>query len=182
MSHYELDKSISRFTVRATAGGLLAAMGHNPTIAIRDFTGTVDFDPADPTKASLRLEIRADSLEVTDDVSSKDKREIETTMHQKVLASASNPKIIFQTTKVAAEPVDEGRFRVTMTGNLSLRGVTRSQNLTTQITLQHQILRASGQFSILQSDFGIAPVTVAGGMLKLKDELKFNYDLVARAD
>ena len=39
VSHYVLDKSASRFTVRAYASGMLSVLGHNPTIAIRDFSG-----------------------------------------------------------------------------------------------------------------------------------------------
>ena len=34
------------------------------------------------------------------------------------------------------------------------------------------MLRASGEFSLNQTDFGIKLVSVAGGALKLKDELK----------
>jgi polyisoprenoid-binding protein YceI len=75
VDHYVLDKSASRFTVRAFATGMLSALGHNPTIAIRDFSGDVTFDPANIEKASLRLQIRADSLEVTDDIKSKDRKE-----------------------------------------------------------------------------------------------------------
>ena len=44
VSQYLLDKGASRFTVRAFAGGMLSAMGHNPTIAVRDFTGEVNVD------------------------------------------------------------------------------------------------------------------------------------------
>jgi hypothetical protein len=44
------------------------------------------------------------------------------------------------------------------------------------------MLRASGEFSLLQTDFGIAPVSVAGGAMKLKDELKFAFNIVARKD
>ena len=36
---YVIDGRSSRFTVRAFATGLLSAMGHNPTIGIRDFSG-----------------------------------------------------------------------------------------------------------------------------------------------
>ena len=67
-----------------------------------------------------------------------------------------------------------------MNGNLSLHGVTRSVPVTAQVTLIGDMLRASGEFSILQSDYGIPPVSVAGGALKLKDELKFAFDIVAR--
>ncbi len=84
---YILDKSSSRFTVRAFSGGLLSAMGHSPTFAIRDFSGEAEFDPAAPDRAKLKMEIRASSLEVTDDISSKDRREIEQGMNEKVLAN-----------------------------------------------------------------------------------------------
>ena len=35
-------------------------------------------------------------------------------------------------------------------------------------------------FRLRQSDYGIKPVSFAGGALRLKDELKFNFELVAR--
>ena len=38
----------------------------------------------------------------------------------------------------------------------------------------------SGDFSLRQSDYGIKPVSFAGGALRLKDELKFAFELVAR--
>ncbi len=41
-------------------------------------------------------------------------------------------------------------------------------------------LRAQGELTIRQTDFGIKPVSVAGGMLKIKDELKCSFDLLAR--
>lgn len=164
----------SRFTVRVFASGMLSALGHSPTIAIRDFTGEAEYDPAAPAQASLRVAIRADSLEVTDDISSKDRREIETTMNEKVLESSKYPEIVFESTGASAI-----QNRITMNGNLSLHGVTQPLPLTAQVNLLGDLLRASGEFSISQSDFDIAPVSVAGGALKLKDELKFAFDIVA---
>ncbi len=43
------------------------------------------------------------------------------------------------------------------------------------------MLRANGEFSIRQTDYGIRLVSVAGGTLKLKDELKFTFDIVAQS-
>ena len=54
----------SKFTVQAFASGLLAGFGHNPTIAIRDFTGEVQCTPGSLTNASVRLVINAQSLAV----------------------------------------------------------------------------------------------------------------------
>ena len=73
---YIIEPRLSRFTVQAFAGGFLSGFGHNPTIAIRDFTGQAAFSPDAPAESSLTLNIRAESLEVTNDVSDKDRREI----------------------------------------------------------------------------------------------------------
>ena len=43
---YVLDAAKSRFLVKASATGLLSAFGHNPTIAIRGFTGEAWFRAA----------------------------------------------------------------------------------------------------------------------------------------
>jgi polyisoprenoid-binding protein YceI len=180
VGHYQIDKSTSRFTVRAFASGMLSALGHNPTIAIRDFAGEVTFDPAAPEKAGLRIEIRADSLEVTGDISSKDRKEMESTMNQKVLESAKYPTITFASNGVSAKQLGEGRYQVNINGNLSLHGATRNLPVPAQVSLNGDILRAYGEFSVKQTDFGIPLVSVAGGALKLKDELKFSFDIVAR--
>jgi hypothetical protein len=50
----------------------------------------------------------------------------------------------------------------------------------TRVFISGDTLKAAGSFSILQSDYGIKPVSVAGGSLKVKDEVKFVFDMVAR--
>ena len=124
MGSYVLDKGSSRFSVRAFASGMLASLGHNPNIAIRDFTGEASFDPTAPDHGSLRLDIRADSLEVTDDIKRKDRAEIEATMNQKVLESAKYPTITFDSRAVSANELGGGRYQVTLNGTLALRGAT----------------------------------------------------------
>jgi hypothetical protein len=42
-------------------------------------------------------------------------------------------------------------------------------------------LRAQGEATLRLTDFRIEPVSVAGGMLKVKDEVKLTFDIVARA-
>lgn len=172
---YLLDDRASTFTVRAFATGMLSILGHSPTIAIRKFTGEADYDPASPAQASLRMRICADSLEVMDEISAKDRREMESAMNQSVLESSKYPEIVYESTGASAN-----QNRITVNGNLTLHGATERLPVTAQVIVLGDMVRASGEFSILQSDFGIAPVSVAGGTLKLKDELKFAFDIVAR--
>jgi hypothetical protein len=48
------------------------------------------------------------------------------------------------------------------------------------MSLNGETLRGFGEFSIRQTDCGIKPVSVAGGTLKVKDELRCSFDTVGR--
>ncbi len=72
------------------------------------------------------------------------------------------------------------RYAVNVSGNLTLHGVTRSETIYAQVTLTGDTLRAFGEFPLRQTDYGIKLVSVAGGTLKVKDEVKVTFDLTAR--
>ena len=176
---YLVDAAKSRFLVRASASGLLSAFGHNPTIAIRDFTGEAWFRPQSPEQSSLRLEIAAASLAVTGDVNDKDRYEMERAMREDVLETARYPQIEFASSGIQASRITEGMYRMKLAGKLTLHGVERYLEVPCNVTVSDDGLRANGEFSIRQTDYGVRLVSVAGGALKLKDELKFSFDIVA---
>src|SRR5262245_40855874 len=126
VASYRLDPSQSRFTVQAFAAGLLAGFGHNPSIAIRDFTGEIRIMPETLADASLRLEINANSLVLLDEVKEKDREEIERTMFNDVLETRLYPEIIFQSTDVALTRIIPGRYKARIIGDLTMHGVTRN--------------------------------------------------------
>ena len=64
--------------------------------------------------------------------------------------------------------------------NLTMHGVTRKSAITARVAMFGSMLRASGDFTLDQTDYNIKLVSVAGGALKLKDELKFSFEIVAR--
>ena len=173
---YLIEAGISRFTVRGSAGGLLSGLGHNPVVSVTDFTGEAQWDPSAPAQASLRLRIRAAALAVQNDISDKDRREMERVMKAEVLETDKYPDIVFESTGASAS----ANGRVDIDGDLTLHGITRKQRISAQLALTGDMLRAFGEFSILQTDYRIKLASVAGGALKLKDELKFSFDIVAR--
>lgn len=181
ISTYRLDPKPSRFTIRVTAGGLLSAFGHNPLIGVREFNGEVRFDPGSSESAFIRMEVPSRSLEVAGDVNEKDRREIEQIMHAQVLESDTNPVIEFQSSEVKVTSIGAGQFRAAISGELSLHGVTHPQTIVARVTVNGDRLRASGEFSIYQTEYGIQLVTVAGGALKVKDELKASFEILASA-
>jgi polyisoprenoid-binding protein YceI len=167
-------------TVQAYAGGFLCGFGHNPTIGVRDFKGEAALSLESPEQGSLCIKIRADSLEVTNDVSDKDRREIERTMKEEVIETAQYPDIVYEGTVASVSEQGPSRYRVNLNGKLLLHGVTRDLPLVADVSLSADTLRAYGSFAVLQSNYGIKLVSVAGGVLKVKDELKCSFDIAAR--
>ena len=177
---YKINAAESRFTVRALVGGLLSSVaGHDHTIAIRDFYGTVQFTYGSVTPASLQFTVKADSLAVTDKVSESDRNKIQTTMRNEVLDVGSYPEIHFKSTEISATRVEEGKYETRITGDLTLHGTTRQITINAFVTFYATSLHADGQFALRQTEYGIHPVSVAGGTIKVKDELKFSFHIVA---
>ena len=179
-THFIVDAKRSRFTVQAFAVGILSAMGHNPTIGIRTFSGEVDFNPEALEAGGFRLTIQASSLGVLDDISDKDRREIERVMKAEVLEVDKYPEIRYEApSAIPVNMIDSSLFGATLNGSLTLHGVTRVEAIPVRIVSMGEMLRASGEFTLKQSNYQIKPVSVAGGAMKLKDELKFSFEMVA---
>jgi polyisoprenoid-binding protein YceI len=177
---YVIDSRASRFTVQAFATGLMARMGHNPIIGIRDFSGEMQFNPDKLEAGGFRLVIKSASLSVQNDISDKDLREIERLMNQEVLETAKFPEIVYDATSISVTKMADMLCSATLKGKLTMHGVTRNQTIVVRVALLGSMLRASGDFTLDQTDYNIKLVSVAGGALKLKDELKFSFEMVAR--
>jgi polyisoprenoid-binding protein YceI len=176
---YVIDPMISRFTIKVVATGMLSAFGHSPTIQIRDFKGGIGFNPQANDQSSLHLVVRADSLSVADNISDKDRREIESQMRDQVLETSKYSEIVYTTTQVSPQD-GSGPNDVILAGRLSLHGVIRPQRIPARLSVTGDLLRAFGEFSLRQSDYNIKPVTAVGGGLKVKDEVKLTFDIAAR--
>jgi polyisoprenoid-binding protein YceI len=177
---YILDAGVSRFTARAVATGLLASLGHNPSFTIRQFVGEAKFLGEAPEQSSVRIVVQSASLELSDQVSDKDRREIERTMRNEVLETSRFPEIVFEAANPSLSQGGVGLYWANITGKLTLHGVTQPQQITAQVSVSGNQLSASGEFTVRQSSYGIKPVSVAGGTMKIKDDVKVTFDLVAR--
>src|SRR5579863_10141226 len=176
-ARFTIDAAASLFTVQAFADGIVAVVAHSPKFAVRDITGEVKFDPAALQDASIELTMNVGSLEIMDEVRASERREIERVMFDEVLEKSIYPKVEYKSSRVTATKVTENMYRVNVSGVLTLHGATRGVGLDAQVVIGEDAVRAQGTFSILQSDFGLRIASVAGGTLKLKDQLKFAYFL-----
>jgi YceI-like domain len=105
------------------------------------------------TKAGqLRLSVDSRQMRVRDPQLSSDKRQ--------------------QVQERMAEQELEGRVRVD--GMLSLHGVRKPVSVLAKM----ENGRYTGRFSLKQRDFGITPVSIAGGTVKVKDQLTIEFDIL----
>jgi len=178
---YVISAKESAFVAQAFATGLLGSFGHNPKIAIRDFQGELSFTLTAATleNASLSLTIRTDSLEVMDDISEKDRQELHRKMREEVLEADRFPEIVYDCSRISASGSGD-RFWVALNGELTLHGVTRPVPVSARAVINGNSMRASGEFSVKQSEYEIRPVSAAAGTIRLKDEVKCTFDIVAR--
>jgi len=177
-ARYSLSPERSRFTVQAFATGMLSGFAHSPTFAVRAFAGEIRFEADEPANASLQMTVRADSLELTDKLSDKDRQEIQRAMREEVLQTAKYPEISFASTQIAVTKIADNWFRVQMKGEMRLHGVTKPQEIDAQLRLSAGELRMSGDLMLSQTAYGVKRASALGGAIKVKDELKFVFDLV----
>ena len=177
---YTLEASSSRFRIQAFASGILSAFGHNPVILIREFSGEAYFDPQALSASSLHLTIDPHSFEIENDLSAKDRNEILRTIHGQVIETEVFPEIQYRSNRVSGNAIGEGRFWVVLDGELTMHGVARPQKVAASVIFNDATCRASGEFALRQSDFGIRLVSAVAGGLRVKDEIKCSFDIIAR--
>jgi YceI-like protein len=163
-----IDVKQSSLTIRVFKSGAFSAFAHNHEIQAPMEAGTIDSS----AHASVQLRVDSRRLRVLDPEIPADKRaEIQHTMQSPaVLDVEKYTEISYQSTAVATR--GEGHWEVH--GDLTLRG--QKQPVVVAVSLQDGHYRGSASFK--QSAFGIAPISIAGGTVKVKDEIKIEFDIV----
>jgi|SRR5829696_230561 len=178
---YTLDASQSKFMAHANRSGLLWFKGHSHHLAASDFTGQVEITPDTITPASLRLVVKAESLHETGaDFTEPQKQIINKELKEIVFHPDKYPDITFQSTNVTAKTSGPGRYDVKIDGNLTLHGVTRRVTIPAVVTLNGDTLRAVGKFSIDRGDFNVKATSAFHGMVRVDDDVKFEFDIVGK--
>ena len=168
-SERAIDTERSAVTVRVYKGGLFSSFGHDHEIRAPIKDGAFDEE-----KSTVWFVVEARSLQVRDsEASEKDRAEIQATMlGPKVLDSEKFREIRFHSTEVNRHSNDQW----TVHGDLTLHGQTRP--------VQAEVERKNGGYRgsapLRQKDFGITPVSVAGGSVKVKDEVRIEFEIVGK--
>jgi polyisoprenoid-binding protein YceI len=179
---YKIVPREGKLAVKAFASGMLSSLAHSPTFVIRMFGGEIELETDGSPRGALRLEIDAESLELVDEFSPRERWDIMHVMQEQILEVSKFPQIVYEapSSKTTVKSAGGVHYDVNMKGDLSLHGVKRAHPVGARVLLNDNVLRASGELSLRQADFQLKPVTVAGSMMKVKDEVKLTFDVLAR--
>jgi polyisoprenoid-binding protein YceI len=161
----DAQKSFLRVHVHRT--GFFSAFGHDHEIEAPIAGGTVN----ESNNPSVELHLDAAKLRVIDrDASASDRNAVQKTMEgPEVLDVARYPEIRFHSTRIEKQRADEW----TVEGELNLHGQARP--IRVRVTKKDGKFRGSAIVS--QRDFGMKPVSVAGGTVKVKNEVKIEFEI-----
>jgi len=162
-----IDVEHSSLKIHVSKSGFFSAFAHNHEIEAPIVSGEVQIT----STPSVELRFDTRKMRVLDPEASESTRaQIQKTMEgPQVLDADRFPEIHFLSTEVEAKGTDHWVVR----GTLDLHG--QSHPVTADVTLKDG--RYLGTTTLKQTGFGITPVTVGGGTVKVKDELKIEFSI-----
>jgi polyisoprenoid-binding protein YceI len=176
---YALDAAQSKFIAHAFAGGLLWFKGHDHLVAVRDFTGEARLNPDSITAASLEIIAKAGSMGETSSVFTEPQKQIiDKELREIVLEPDKYPEIVFKSTSVTGKAAANNQYDLKIAGDLTLHGVTRPITIPVKVSVTGNDLRAQGEFSIDRSDFKVKATSAFHGLVRVRDKVKFEFDIV----
>ena len=162
-----IDNARSTMTVYVYKTGILSGLAHNHEIEAPIEWGEVH----DSESPSVELRIESGKLRVLDaEASDGTRAKLQATMQSaEVLDAGHFPEILFRSTGVEPSGTDHWVIH----GNLDLHGQTHP--ISFEVTLKDGLYQ--GTAALKQTGFGITPVKVAGGTVKVKDEIKVVFSI-----
>ena len=165
-----IDVQRSTITIHVGKAGLLSAAGHDHTISAPLYSGVMRESPA--PRVEFTVETAKMTVKPDPKVDAKTQAEIQKDMEEMTLETKKFPEIAFRSSRI--EKLADGQWKVE--GNLSLHGVTKLVSLTVKRTgdayTAHTVLK--------QTDFGIKPISVGGGVIKVKNEVEIDFQIFPR--
>lgn len=186
---YTLDPAASVVRIYVFRGGKAAKAGHNHILGVSDLEGYVLLDPDRASGSRFDLRVPLDALVIDDPVwrrqtggtfaSPRSESDIDGTRRNllgpRVTDAARFPYVSLRAQALAGDwPLLVADVAIT------LKGVTHVQSVLIHAGRDGDRLRVSGEFMLRQSDFGIEPFSVLGGLMSVQDAVGITFELVGR--
>ncbi len=177
-----VDPNQSHVVIAVGKAGAFGFAGHVHEVRAPEVRGVVTFDVGDWQASTVSLEFAAGALQVTGKGEPPaDVPEVQRVMlSERVLDASRYPTVTFRSRRLSATSSTTASANLQIEGDLTLHGVTRPVSVLARVTVDPTgTVTARGAFSFKQSDFGIQPVTAAGGTIRVKDVLDVEFEIRA---
>ena len=188
-TRYLIDPTASALRILVYRGGTMARLGHNHVISSTDIQGQLWRGPT-LESSGFEIAVPVNTLIVDDNVARAEEGE-DFPLNVSEDAKAGTKANMLRPTLLYGEHFPEISIRATrITGSatspevvasMRIKDQTREIRLPVTLTEAHGALAVQGSLEIRQSDFGIAPLSLAMGALTVQDTVKIKFRLVAKS-
>jgi polyisoprenoid-binding protein YceI len=179
---YTIDLSQSRVTATLTQEGFIARRYPTHRVEVKNFSGKIEVSERDETRIAVEVESETKSLTNVDEgMTEFERKEFHNVLNNLVLESDKFPKIKFVSASVSDARKSGETRTFTLNGDLTMRDTTKRVSFPVAVTIAKDQLRATGEASLKQSDYGIKPYSGKLGLIKIGDDVKINFEIVAKS-
>lgn len=166
----------SRLLLEVFKTGFMSGKKHQ--FVFPKYRGTLEYDAQAVERSKVELTIEAGAIECKDTwLSEKDKKKVmELTLGEEMLDVKRHPRIQFVSTSISRHA--EGRYRAQ--GTLTIRGIARPVTLELTAVEHAGGLRLEGRAEILLKDYNLKPPSAVFGAVGTKNEMSFEFSLLAK--
>ena len=188
LTECNLDGSQSLIQIRVYKEGPLAALGDNHIISTRKITDNIQISHQDIQQSNIELALQVKDLVVNDPelrakaedgfnskVSGVNRRFTRKQMlGPKVLDADQYPTISIVILNIPSNSGEQGEIQ------LDLHGQKNTEIAEIHYALEDDVLTTSGQLLVSQKRYGIKPFSILFGGIRVKDQLKIDYQVTAK--
>lgn len=184
---YEVSSQSSQLAIYVLRGGKFSRLGHNHVLTSQHLTGRVWVHPQ-LARSGFELSFPVAQLIVDDadarraagadfppDIPQSDKDGTRRNMLKPEVLDGEH----YADVKLRSAKVGGTLEAPQVTANITIKDTSRDVEVPVQVAIAGEQLTASGEFDILQTDFGIKPFSVALGALEVQDRLHIEFKIVA---
>ena len=178
---FRVDSRESLVVIEVRRSGSLARLGHDHVVASHEVGGYVapDEGRADLVVALARLAVDEPALRAEAGFDTQPtESDIEGTranMLEKVLEAEKFPFAL-----IGVSGANTGRGDVTLNVAITLHGGTRTLQVPAEIEADAEKMSVTGRFSFEQTDFGITPYSLLGGVIAVQNRVDLRFRIIAR--
>jgi polyisoprenoid-binding protein YceI len=172
ISDQSIDVERSSITIHVGKAGLLSAAGHDHWVNAPISSGTLNESAprVEFTVQTAKMRVKPDPK-----VDAKTEAQIQKDLEEMTLETQKYPEIRFQSTHIE-KITDEGRDEWRVDGTLSLHGVSKP----VRVSVKREGDAYATRTVLKQTDFGIKPISVGGGTIKVKNEIEIEFQIYTR--